>query len=44
MSQGHSKLGDVVVVQLEDPSALVVFIVAVDLCTEVDQVPESGRH
>ena len=40
LSQGLSKLGDVVV-QLEDPLALVVFVVAVDLYTEIDQVPET---
>ena len=41
MSQGHSKLGDVVVAQLKYASAHIISVVAADLYVEIDQVPET---
>ena len=40
LSQGHSEFGDVVVVQLEDALAIVVFVTTGALYVETDQVPK----
>ena len=43
LSQGHGEFCDVVVVQLED-ALILVFIVAIDLYDETDQVPKTLNH
>ena len=41
LSQGRSEFRDVVVVQLEDAFTPVVFVVAVDIYAETDQIPKT---
>jgi len=41
LSQGHSEFRNVVIVQLEDALTLLVFVGAVDIYVEIDQVPKT---